>query len=73
MPEPSTIKESMRRVYGSINTSGASVHVYDAGGVELFDFNRAGRWTDKGATNSAAKEIIKRILQLRKLKAAEKK
>jgi hypothetical protein len=53
---------------GAINSSGALVRVYDAKGGELFTFNRAGRWTDKGATNAAAKEIVKRILRLRKLK-----
>ena len=50
--------------YGSINSSGAVTQVFDAKGSELFEFKREGRWTDNGATNAAAKEIIKRLLKL---------
>jgi hypothetical protein len=52
-------------VYGDINASGGSTKVYDSEGKELFDFKREGRWTDSGATNAAAKEIIKRLYKLR--------
>ena len=50
--------------YGEINSSGSSVQVFDSKGTELFAFNRAGRATDSGATNAAAKEIIKRLRKL---------
>lgn len=50
--------------YGEINSSGSSVHVFDSKGTELFTFNRAGRMIDSGATNAAAKEIIKRLRKL---------
>ena len=50
--------------YGSVNSSGATTSVFDAKGSELFEFKREGRWTDNGATNAAAKEIIKRLLKL---------
>jgi hypothetical protein len=53
---------------GSINYSQAQVRVFDADGTELFAFERANRYTDAGATNAAAKEIIKRILRLRSIK-----
>jgi hypothetical protein len=53
--------------YGSVNSSGANVSVFDAKGSELFEFKREGRWTDAGATNAGAKEIIKRLLKLRPL------
>jgi hypothetical protein len=43
-------------------TSAAAKH-----GGELFRFERANRYTDSGATNAAAKEVIKRILKLRSL------
>ncbi|HVB32772.1 MAG TPA: hypothetical protein VNJ52_00150 [Patescibacteria group bacterium] len=52
---------------GAVNYSGAGVTVYDAKGTDLFHFERANRYTDSGATNAAAKEIIKRLLRLRKL------
>jgi hypothetical protein len=39
--------------------------VFDAKGSELFSFNRDGRKTDAGAANATAKEIIKRLRQLR--------
>jgi len=45
------------------NTSAAGVSVYDSKGTELFRFSRSNRWTDSGATNAAAKEIIKRLLR----------
>ena len=51
--------------YGQINSSGSNVHVFDSKGTELFSFNRAGRATDSGPTNAAAKEIIKRLQKLR--------
>src|ERR1700723_630958 len=51
--------------YGDINASTGSTAVYDAEGKELFEFKREGRWTDSGATNATAKEIIKRLLKLR--------
>jgi hypothetical protein len=53
--------------YGEMNTSGASADVFDSNGTELFSFERKGRWTDKGATDEVAYEIIKRIRQLNKL------
>ena len=53
-------------VYGSTtNASTAVADVFDAKGTELFKIERAGRWSDKGATNAVAKEVIKRILSLR--------
>jgi hypothetical protein len=52
-------------MYGSVNASAAVTKVFDAKGSELFEFKREGRWTDTGATNAAAKEIIKRLLKLR--------
>jgi hypothetical protein len=51
-------------VYGQVNSSGSKVQVFDSKGAELFAFNRAGRMTDSGATNAAAKEIIKRLRKL---------
>lgn len=53
--------------FGEMNTSGASADVFDSNGTELFWFERKGRWTDKGAADAVAYEIIKRILQLNKL------
>jgi hypothetical protein len=58
---------SVMTTYGSVNASGAVTKVFDAKGTELFEFKREGRWTDTGATNAAAKEIIKRLLKLRSL------
>jgi hypothetical protein len=49
---------------GTSNTSEATATVFDAKGAELFEFRRANRRTDGGATNAAAKEIIKRMLKL---------
>jgi len=57
---------------GAINYSLAQVSVFDAKGTELFRFDRANRYTDAGATNAAAKEIIKRMLKLQSLKASER-
>jgi hypothetical protein len=48
-----------------INANAATTAVYDAEGKELFEFKREGRWTDSGATNATAKEIIKRLLKLK--------
>jgi hypothetical protein len=53
--------------YGAINASLASADVYDSAGKELFKFDRKGRWTDKGATNAVANEIVKRLLKWRSL------
>jgi hypothetical protein len=50
--------------YGDINASLGSTSVYDSQGKEMFEFKREGRWTDSGATNAVAKEIIKRLLKL---------
>jgi hypothetical protein len=59
-----TGQEPVMSAYGSINSSGSVTRVFDAKGSELFEFKREGRWTDNGATNAAAKEIIKRLLKL---------
>lgn len=53
--------------YGDINASAGSTAVYDAQGKEMFEFRREGRWTDSGATNAISKEIIKRLLKLRRV------
>lgn len=45
--------------------SGARAIVYGKNGKELFTFSRDMRYTDSGATNAVAKEIIKRIRELR--------
>ena len=50
---------------GAVNYSKAGVTAYDVSGNELFSFERANRYTDSGAANAAAKEIIKRLRQLR--------
>jgi hypothetical protein len=55
---------TVNTVYGAVNSSAATTSVFDANGKELFEFRREGRWTDSGATNAAAKEIIKRLLRL---------
>ena len=60
----STGQRGYQTGYGEMNSSGSSVQVYDSKGTELFAFNRAGRATDSGATNAAAKEIIKRLRKL---------
>lgn len=48
---------------GGFNTSASRASVYDSKGEELFSFERAGRWTDTGATNAVAEEIIKRLIR----------
>src|SRR5947209_19204013 len=48
------------------NTSSASASVYDGKGTELFQFKRRLRATGSGSTNAVAKEIIKRMLKLRR-------
>jgi hypothetical protein len=50
---------------GAVNYSKAEVTAYDSKGTELFQFQRENRYTDSGATNAAAKEIIKRLVRLR--------
>jgi hypothetical protein len=60
----STGQRGYQTGYGEMNSSGSSVQVYDSKGTELFAYNRAGRATDSGATNAAAKEIIKRLRKL---------
>ncbi len=45
--------------------SGARAIVYGKNGRELFTFSRDMRHTDAGATNAVAKEIIKRLRELR--------
>jgi hypothetical protein len=50
---------------GSMNASMAAADVYDATGKEIFKFDRKGRWSDKGATNAVAKEIVKRLVEWR--------
>jgi hypothetical protein len=59
-----TGQRGYQTVYGEMNSSGSSVQVFGPKGTELFAFNRAGRMTDTGATNAAAKEIIKRLRKL---------
>jgi hypothetical protein len=49
---------------GSFNTSVATADVFDSNEKELFRFDRKNRWTDSGAANAVAKEIIKRMLKL---------
>jgi hypothetical protein len=50
---------------GGVNTSAATVSVFDQKGTELFQVKREGRGTDAGATNAVAKEVVKRLVQLR--------
>jgi len=45
--------------------SGARAIVYAKNGKELFNFSRDMRVTDSGATNAVAKEIIKRLRELK--------
>jgi hypothetical protein len=63
----STAQKPVSTAYGDINASTASTSVFDSNGTELFNFERAGRWTDTGAANAAAKELIKRLVKLRKM------
>ena len=51
--------------YGPVVATASVTRVFDARGAELFNFNRDGRKTDAGAANATAKEIIKRLRQLR--------
>ena len=51
---------------GTYNSSTASATVYDNNGAALFQFKRRLRVTDSGSTNAVAKEIIKRIMKLRR-------
>lgn len=51
--------------YGPVVATASVTRVFDAKGAELFNFNRDGRKTDAGAANATAKEIIKRLRQLR--------
>jgi len=60
-----TTQEPYSTAYGDVNASTASTSVFDFNGKELFEFKRQGRRTDKAATNAVAKEIIKRLVQLR--------
>jgi hypothetical protein len=55
-----TAQGPVNTTYGAVNASATSTSVFDSKGAELFEFKREGRWTDSGATNAAAKEIIKR-------------
>jgi hypothetical protein len=52
--------------YGDINASGNSAAVFDAQGKEMFEFKGDGRWADSLATNVASREIIKRLLQVKR-------
>jgi hypothetical protein len=47
---------------GAVHFSGAEVKVYDTRERLLFSFTRETRYTDAGATNAVAKEIIKRLI-----------
>jgi hypothetical protein len=60
----STSQTPTNTAYGAVNSSTAMTSLFDSKGSELFEFKREGRWTDSGATNAAAKEIIKRLLKL---------
>ncbi len=51
--------------YGPVVATASVTRVFDAKGAELFNFNRDGRKTDAGAANATAKEIIKRLRNLR--------
>jgi hypothetical protein len=52
-------------VYGPVVATASVTRVFDAKGAEVFNFNRDGRKTDAGAANATAKEIVKRLRQLR--------
>jgi hypothetical protein len=52
---------------GGMNSSAAGADVFDVEGRELFKFTRNGRGTDAGATNAVAKELVKRLVQWRKI------
>jgi hypothetical protein len=51
--------------YGPVVATASVTRVFDAKGAEVFNFNRDGRKTDAGAANATAKEIVKRLRQLR--------
>ena len=51
--------------YGPAVATASVTRVFDAKGAELFNFDRDGRKTDAGAANATAKEIIKRLRELR--------
>ena len=51
--------------------SGAEAKVYDSQDNLLFDFTRETHYTDTGAANATAKEIVKRLLRWRKEQAKE--
>jgi hypothetical protein len=51
-----------RWIFGTVNTSAGAATVYDRKGAEIFTFKRV-RSTDKGVTDLAAKEIIRRLVR----------
>jgi hypothetical protein len=57
---------------GAVHFSGAEAKVYDNQGKLVFEFSRETRYTDAGATNAVAKEVIKRLLQWQHEQAKEK-
>lgn len=59
-----TAQGGVMTVYGQMNSSEALTQIFDSNGTELFEFKRAGRATDSGATNAVAKEIVKRLRKL---------
>lgn len=48
-----------------VNSSGATAKVFDAHGAELFDVQRAARFTNSGAANAIAKDIVSRLMKLK--------
>jgi hypothetical protein len=64
----STGQGTTQTQWGELNSSVATADVFDPQETELFRFDRKGRGSDKRATDAVAKEIIKRILMLKKLK-----
>jgi hypothetical protein len=56
---------------GVLNFSGAEAKVYDNQGNLLFEFTRETRFTDTGAANAVAEEIVKRLLLWQKEQAKE--
>jgi hypothetical protein len=52
-------------VYGPVVATASVTRVFDSKGAEVFNFSRDGRKTDAGAANATAKEIVKRLRQLR--------
>lgn len=57
--------------FNIVNVRASDSVVFDSEGHELFEVKRRARWTDSGATNAAAKEIIKRLLRLTSVQAAD--